>query len=516
MRSRILSVWLTLTVLGCLQASSTWGQNPVPPPGVSVSLTLDKPAYLFTSQAIQATIIINNVSGAPVLTTQGFSKQPFHLFLIFPDPDGKPIAANSALLHAHEGPPPPIIAIGAELVQADPLQTLPAGFSFPVTMPDLRAFYTLPKAGKYTVKIVIPMRTYPAIYQSAGGVDYAKLDTATFQGAIESSLVNFALVADADGDGYSFPVPLAPYNTTAADCDDSNPNVHPGATEIPGNGLDDDCNPATPDEIVIPPATITVTFEQHSVGAGPNPTDKKTPVANRLVRAFKTADACVSAFGAAKTELKSIWLSCRSVADGFTATDGTVVLRVPSGTYRLIGEYDPNGSTLTNVRDGDELYPGDKTKALVAGASSSNNLQVINKSNGKAAPATITVVTGSLLRISQPEYIEWDGTQELYPFIFETVGDWTVTTSVNPPQGFVADTNSLTTVVNDTLKAAQFTITDRGSDWVPTRVTHRLQHRGQPTQVIINQIEVRMSARWAQAKGLTRFGQPLPPGLASR
>jgi hypothetical protein len=46
---------------------------------------------------------------------------------------------------------------------------------------------------------------------------------------------------DSDGDGYGT-------NCAAGeDCDDTRAEVNPSRTEIPGNGLDDDCNPLTPD-----------------------------------------------------------------------------------------------------------------------------------------------------------------------------------------------------------------------------------------------------------------------------
>jgi len=50
---------------------------------------------------------------------------------------------------------------------------------------------------------------------------------------------------DSDGDGYGNPAsPNCDY--PQLDCNDSEYTINPGATEIPGNGIDEDCDPSTP------------------------------------------------------------------------------------------------------------------------------------------------------------------------------------------------------------------------------------------------------------------------------
>jgi hypothetical protein len=229
-------------------------------PGVGLAVSLNRATYI-PSDPIQITVSLTNISGAPVITSRSLLDEPLHLILTFIDPDGQPVIAGEFGAHTHEGPPPPTLLIGSDYVQADPVTVLVAGTSTVVTMPDARLFYTLTKPGQYTVKAAIPLRVYPSLLRTLeDGTSYAKLDTAIFGGAITSNTATFSLVVDVDGDGYAYPQADARISAnTVPDCNDQNPGVNPGATEIPNNGIDDDCNPSTPDDNIPPVTVATVT-----------------------------------------------------------------------------------------------------------------------------------------------------------------------------------------------------------------------------------------------------------------
>jgi hypothetical protein len=164
-----------------------------------VGLVLDKTAYI-PGDKINVVLTLQNAGEDVIITSKGFRDKPFHLFLIFTDPDEKIV--TSKLLrdtHMQDPPPPPVFAIGGNLVQVEPVEILPRDWVLSITIPNAHDYYPLLKGGSYSVKAIIPMRTYRDVeYTDTNAVppvDYSLIDHYNSQGALESNIVNFSLSA---------------------------------------------------------------------------------------------------------------------------------------------------------------------------------------------------------------------------------------------------------------------------------------------------------------------------------
>ena len=92
-------------------------------------------------------------------------------------------------------------------------------------------FYNL-KAEVYINDTLVQTSSIENNYNNLTSIDFSN----SF-GKFKLGCIYLTDITDIDNDGY----------TIYSDCDDNNPDVHPGATEIVYNGIDDDCNPATLD-----------------------------------------------------------------------------------------------------------------------------------------------------------------------------------------------------------------------------------------------------------------------------
>jgi hypothetical protein len=102
--------------------------------------------------------------------------------------------------------------------------------------------------------------------------DTATIDTIDTAAGCESTEASAALV-DADTDG----------SYATVDCDESNPAVHPGAADVPGNGIDEDCDGA---DAAAPPA---------GGGTGAPPPGQSTAPPGRLATIAATIQSAFKA-----------------------------------------------------------------------------------------------------------------------------------------------------------------------------------------------------------------------------
>lgn len=334
--------------------------DPLP---IHVNLVLEKDTYSLqpSPEWIPLSVSMENRGNAPIFASDGFSRVPLYLFITFIRPDGKGITAPKLGEGDEAVPPPRVLLVGDQFVQVDTVELLLPGDIASVSLPNAHSFYpNLTQCGRYTAKVAVPIRTYPAINHTVGGVNFANLDSANFAEVLESDPVSFVLTADTDGDGVLCP----------EDCDDMNAQIHPGRTEVTGNGLDDDCNPATLD-VVPEPSPPTWALKVKAV-------KKKVLVDGVVVRLFDKKSSCVTQFKG-KQKLQSIWLNCPAQVNGQTGATATAPglldLAVPPGEYLLIAEYDPDSAPLS----GNESLLGVQLGKVKAGKTKKGVLNIKDK-----------------------------------------------------------------------------------------------------------------------------------------
>jgi hypothetical protein len=205
---------------------------------------------------------------------------------------------------------------------------------------------------------------------------------------------------------------------------------------------------------------IVVHADIHYIQTGAHPGSTKEPYSGLIVNVYdKSPGSCVATnFGVSWEFYSDIVSNCEPVAGGTGTTDsnGDLTLNVAAGEYLIIGD------------DGTDKHLG--TSAIVGeGETVTKYLQMMVTASGKKITGKSRVIKGSELLIVEPEYIEWDGTQELYPFIFESLDNWEVTVDVTPPEGFEPDYPELAEDVTNEIEAVQFTITDVIVNGIPPR-----------------------------------------------
>jgi hypothetical protein len=287
-------------------------------------------------------------------------------------------------------------------------------------------------------------------------------------------------------------------------------------------------------QVISPSAVLSVQFIIHALQDNTSrPRVREMPVTDAEVRVYRKRDACAN--GLIVTGQARIWGKVFDGLDGYnapafngqadtdpgcavvtvgnyravgiTGADGRVNIIVPPATTHPDTDYIVIGRTLDydDVQTPapiDPLYSEKTLETVRVGTAKQVLLHQIRLFNGKQVPGRDLEELGSYLAIIEPEYLDWTSGQEQYPFIFISDGDWGITTSVAPPDGFVPDYPTLSTSVTDSIvnvappvegfvaeypvltptdegtTAVQFTLTDIGSDWTETGVTHVITHKG--------------------------------------
>ncbi|MDH5515729.1 MAG: hypothetical protein OEY45_11285 [Gammaproteobacteria bacterium] len=436
---------------------------------IRISLTSAQTSYLETDP-LELFIRVSNTSGSDAYVTRGFMQRDFHLLLDLNGPQGnirslefagdaEPLGAFNTLdelgflrpaVPCDKVPP-------TDLTDADPAN------DGTEKLFDLRNYYPITSVGGYDATVEVELEVFHDYVELANGAIYCFVD-----------------------------------NAAATGTEQFNP--------LTSNTVAFSINPL----VVLPESQIRVTSELLAISPGSRPDVNQTPINKMRVQLFEmnSIPADYLPVGHKTYALISESDLVDPVQVRFTDSQGNATFApVLQGDYLLIATY----KTSTDTR-----YVGARVTANnkdwgIQGIFLQEYLKVFLLPNMDTAPGRTRRLTGSELLITQPEYIEWDSAQEYYPFVFESVGDWNVTTTVQPPEGFVADADALEATINNDLEAVQFSVVDVGTKWVDFDVTYDVEHKKKKTK-IKDKIGMRLEKKLAKKKNLGLYGESESPG----
>jgi hypothetical protein len=159
-----------------------------------------------------------------------------------------------------------------------------------------------------------------------------------------------------------FDVDVDGYKTCTGDCNDNNPTVNPGASEISCNGKDDDCNPATPDIITLD-LYISAVTAPGSAATGQTISVSDTTNKSGCAAGATTTKIYLSIdnkYSSGDTELGSRAVPAfgAGAQSSSGTTNVTIPVSTPSGSYYIIVRADADGVIAeTNEGNNNRVTP---------------------------------------------------------------------------------------------------------------------------------------------------------------
>ena len=425
-------------------------------PPLKIHLVFSKQTF-GPNEAIKSQIRVYNVSGQDLTTSKGFQNQKFHLKMRIIGPDGLPVPSH--FLRMENIPPAPIQYGTLELQEAE---TISDSYSVTEIYNDLRILYPISAPGSYSAVVEVPFETFSDSF----------------------------IVEDIG---------------VCANFHDPNRKAY---------------NPIYSNKIIFkvrPESSITkpIRIEAYSIEIGPGsqPDARKVPLGNYLVRLIPY-DCIPEALHPVNWKKYEILFNdppnnppCRESRIIKTNSKGIATFEiVPQDDYLVIGY---SNKDFKNTGEFIKSKDFEKKDPITV------NLRVLQRSDGKTCPARTTKIKikETDLWITEPEYMEWNSSQEFYPFVFEGTGKWRIKTSLHLPHGFNSDHGSLSKDNQDDIQAVQFTITEENPNWEEIEVQYEVKHKGQ-SETVQKKIDVKLSKKFAQKKGLDIYGHEKGPEIS--